>query len=442
MKKRRKRVDRRTAGRYLPRVENKYRGVAIKEGVGSAKSGGLTSDREYQPACPHYPHCVGCPFIDLPYPQQLLRKRTFVDQALSGYPSLAGVSAAPVIPSPQRLGYRARVKLVVRRNRNQVALGLYVPHSHRVIDISSCPVHPAPVNQVAQYLKRKIFELGIAPYDERDDSGDLRYLDFRYSAARREVSVTSVARHAALPQGALLARSLMQRFSFVTGVVQNINETRGNVIWGTSYRTLAGRDTLMERIGDLKLVFPPAVFSQANPFTARKLYEHVAALANLEKRETVLDLYCGVGPIALYLAADARQVWAIDDSEAAITTAKQNARRNGRGNCRFIAGDVASTVAELRRTLSAIDLLVLNPPRKGMKAEAMDEVLAVNTQKIIYVSCEPHSLARDLDRFVAAGYRVVGVQPFDMFPQTEEVETVVKLEKRHHSEIPDPPAPN
>jgi 23S rRNA (uracil1939-C5)-methyltransferase len=367
--------------------------------------------------------------IDLPYPQQLLKKRALVDRALAEYPSLFGVLAAPVVPSPRRLGYRARVKLVARRNRDQVALGLYVPHSHRVMDISSCPVHPAPVGQVAQYLKKKIIELGIVPYDERDDSGDLRYLDFRYGAARRELSVTLVTRRAAFPQGAPLARSLMQRFSFLTGVVQNINESRGNVIWGPSYRTLTGRDTLMERIGDLKLVFPPGVFSQANPFTARKLYEHVRELAGLRGGETVLDLYCGVGPIALYLGMDARQVWAIDDSEEAIATAKQNARRNGRGNCRFIAGDVATAAAELRRSLDAVDVIAINPPRKGVRPEAMNEVVALSAPKLIYVSCEPRSLARDLDRLTAAGYQVIRVQPFDMFPQTKEVETVVLLQK-------------
>ena len=297
------------------------------------------------------------------------------------------------------------------------------------MDISSCPVHPAPVGQVAQYLKKKVIELGIVPYDERDDSGDLRYLDFRYSAARRELSITLVTRRAAFPQGTPLARSLMQRFSFLTGVIQNINESRGNVIWGESYRTLAGRDTLMERIGDLKLVFPPGVFSQANPFTARKLYEHVRALAGLRGGETVLDLYCGVGPIALYLGMDARQVWAIDDSEEAIATAKQNARRNGRGNCRFIAGDVATAAAELRRSLGAVDVIVINPPRKGVRPEAMNEVVALRAPKLIYVSCEPRSLGRDLDRLVAAGYLILRVQPFDMFPQTKEVETVVLLQK-------------
>jgi len=383
----------------------------------------------YEAACPHFPNCVGCPFIKLPYPDQLLRKREIVRRALVQYASLAGVEIPPVAPSPERLGYRARVKLVVRRNRGEIAAGLYVPQSHRVIDISSCPVHPRPVNQVVYYLKKKLQELAIVPYDERDDSGDVRYLDFRYSFARKELSVTLVTRHASLPQGGLLAKALHHRFPFVTGVIQNVNEQRGNVIWGDSYRTLGGRDTLMERIGDLKLVFPAGVFSQANPFTARKLYEHVRGLADLSGGETVLDLYCGVGPISLYLAPTARQVWAVDDNELSITTAKQNARRNGRGNCRFMAGDVSGTLVQWKQSLSSVDLIVLNPPRKGVQATAMTTLCEIGAPKMIYVSCEPKSLARDLDILVQQGYRITHLQPFDMFPQTEEVETVVRLEK-------------
>jgi 23S rRNA (uracil1939-C5)-methyltransferase len=384
---------------------------------------------EYEAYCPHYPACVGCPFINVPYPEQLIRKRAIVSQVFAGYASLAGVDIPPVIASPRRVGYRARVKLVVRKNRNQVAMGLYAPHSHRVIDISACPVHPQPVNQVVFYLKKKILELGIVPYDERDDSGDLRYVDFRFSVARRELSITLVTRHSAFTQGPLLTRALLDRFPSISGVIQNINEERGNVIWGKNFRTLGGRDTIMERVGDLKLVFPPGVFSQANPFTARKLYEHVCALAGLQGGETVLDLYCGVGPMALLLAEQARQVWAIDESEQAIVTAKQNARRNGRGNCRFIAGDVATAAAQLQQTLSKVDLVVLNPPRKGIQPAALAALVQFNAAKLIYVSCDPRSLARDLDSLVTGEHRVAKIQSFDMFPQTEEVETVALLTK-------------
>jgi 23S rRNA (uracil1939-C5)-methyltransferase len=366
----------------------------------------------------------------VPYPEQLARKRAIVLDSFARYPSLAAVEMPRVAPASERLGYRTRVKLVVRRNRDQIALGLYVPNSHRVIDISSCPVHPRPVNQTAQYLKKKILELGIMPYDERDDSGDLRYVDFRFSAARQELSVTLVTRHSSFPAGVQLARSLMKRFPFVTGVNQNVNEARGNVIWGPAFRTLAGRETLMDRVGDVKLVFPPGVFSQANPAMARKLYEAVTKFADLSGRETVLDLYCGVGPISLYLASTARQVWSVDDSELAVNTAKQNARRNGRGNCRFLAGDVGSMATKLKNDLGHIDLIVLNPPRKGVQPAAMKVIVEFGAPKLIYVSCEPTTLARDLDRLINAGYLIERLALFDMFPQTEQVESVALLTKR------------
>lgn len=305
-----------------------------------------------------------------------------------------------------------------------------MPGSHRVMDISSCPVHAKPINDVIRYLKQKCRDLEIQPYDERDDTGQLRYLDFRQSFFRRELVVTLVTRHAAFPQGGALARSLMRRFGFIAGVVQNTNEAKGNVIWGERFKTLAGRDTLVERIGSLQLGFPAGVFSQANPFTARQLYEWVAKSARLTGRETVLDLYCGVGPISLFLATSARQIWGIDDNALSIATAKQNARRNGVSNCRFVEGDVAAKATELKRQLNQIDLAILNPPRKGLQPAAMEAVLALNSHRIIYVSCDPISLGRDLNRLAENGFQLRTVQAFDMFPQTEEVETVTVLERK------------
>jgi 23S rRNA (uracil-5-)-methyltransferase RumA len=386
-------------------------------------------EHRYRAPIPHSPPCLGCPWIRIAYPEQLARKREIVRRALAAHPSLDTAEVPPVSASPHQLGYRARVKLVVRATRGEIATGLYVPGTHRVIDISSCPVHPRPVNQVTHYLKRKILELGIVPYDERDDSGQLRYLDFRYSFARRELSVTLVTRHAELPQATALARSVSRKFSFVSGVIQNINERRGNVIWGERYRVLAGRDTLLERIGHLTLGFPAGVFSQANPFAAKKVYDKVAETAALTGNQTVLDLYCGVGPISLYLAQSARLVCGVDESAPAVDAAKQNARRNGVGNCRFFAGDVAEQVTAAKRMMERTDLVALNPPRKGVQPAAMNALIAVHAPRIIYVSCNPESLARDLGRLAASGYRVARIQSFDLFPQTDQVETVALLTK-------------
>jgi 23S rRNA (uracil1939-C5)-methyltransferase len=377
--------------------------------------------------CPHFPHCIGCPLTDVPYPEQLVRKREIISRALSGYPSLARIDIPPVAPAPHRLGYRARVKLVVRSTSGEVAAGLYVPGTHRVMDMSGCAVHPRAVNRVVSYLKKKCLELNIAPYDERVDSGQLRYLDLRYSFARREVSVTLVTRHRQFPEGGPLARALMRKFSFVNGVIQNINEQRGNVIWGDSYRVLAGRDTLLERIGSLMLAFPAGVFSQANPAMAARLYTTVAEMARLSAQDAALDLYCGVGPISLTLAQGARLVWGADDSSLAIDAAKQNARRNGVGNCRFFFGDVAATIAAAKNSLDRIDCVVVNPPRKGLQPAALKSLGEVQAPRVVYVSCEPASLCRDLDQMAHHGYEVRRLQPFDMFPQTEQIETVALL---------------
>jgi 23S rRNA (uracil1939-C5)-methyltransferase len=383
----------------------------------------------YVAPCPHFPDgcSAGCAWIDLPYPEQLARKQKIVADALGAYASLKNIEVPRVVGSPRRLGYRARVKLVVRRVGGELRAGLYRPESHEVIDISSCPVHPEPVNSVVQYLKREVGRLGIAPYDEQSDGGELRYIDIRYSFFSREIVLTLVTRHANFPRGQELARALMRRFGFIAGVAQNVNEDPGNVIWGPRTRSLAGRETVIERIGEWKLRLPVGVFSQANPLTARKLYDKGRELAALKGSEIALDIYCGVGPIALNLARAADLVWGVDDSALAIATAKQNARMNGVANCRFFAADAAEKIAEAKRTLPRVDLAVVNPPRKGLQPDAMAALLNLHPPRIIYVSCNPETLARDLDKFNESGYRVSALQPFDMFPQTDQVETVVLL---------------
>jgi 23S rRNA (uracil1939-C5)-methyltransferase len=219
----------------------------------------------------------------------------------------------------------------------------------------------------------------------------------------------------------------MRRFGYIAGVAQNINADPGNVIWGLRTRALAGRDTVIERIGEWKMRFPVGVFSQANPLTARKLYEKVRDLAALRGNEIVLDVYCGVGPIALHLAPAAELIWGVDDSALAIATAKQNARMNGVANCRFFAADAAEKIAEAKRALPRVDLAVVNPPRKGLQPGAAAALLDLRPGRMIYVSCNPETLARDLDKFIGQGWRAAALQPFDMFPQTDQVETVALL---------------
>lgn len=390
-----------------------------------------------RPPCPHYPACHGCPFIQFPYLQQLEKKREIIATALRDYPTLASVEIPLPTPSARQFGYRARVKLAVRRGKDKVLVGLYIPESHQVTDISACPVHPVPVNQVIQFLKEEIERLHIVPYDEVRDTGQLRYLDIRYSFWQQQILLTLVTRHMHFPQARDLIRNLERQFPFLIGIVQNINDKPGNVIWGERFHPLRGRDTLLEKLGQFKISIPVDAFSQVNTQVARKLYEKALAWADLTGKEIAFDLYCGIGPISLFLASQAQLVIGIDDNTGAINTAKQNARRNGYNNCRFFAGDAAAKLRETAASVARVDVIVVNPPRKGLSNDTFSAVLTTKVPKIIYISCEPTTLARDLDRFAHAGYHVQQVQPFDMFPQTDKVETVALLEQATNISISD-----
>ena len=394
------------------------------------------ADAERRPPCPHYPACHGCPFIQFPYLQQLEKKREIVVGALAAHPTLRSLPVPPPVPSPSQFGYRTRVKLAVRRVEGQVRIGLYIPDSHQVVDISSCPVHPEPVNHLIQFLKQAIERLDIVPYDEERDIGQLRYIDVRYSAWQHCALLTLVTRHMHFPQVRELTKQLQLRFPFLSGIIQNIHDKPGNVIWGDRFHPLRGRDTLLEKIGPFHLSIPINAFSQTNPQVARRLYETVHTWADLTGQEIVLDLYCGIGPISLYLATKAKLVVGIDDNVGAINVAKENARRNGYHNCRFFAGDAAEKLKETALNLARIDLITVNPPRKGLSPEAFATLVMVAAPKLIYVSCDPQTLARDLDRFSQAGYTILRLQPFDMFPQTDQVETVALLERK--SEVVEP----
>jgi 23S rRNA (uracil1939-C5)-methyltransferase len=285
------------------------------------------------------------------------------------------------------------------------------------------------VNQLVQFLKGEIEKLRIAPYDEDRDTGQLRYLDIRYSFWQQQVLLTLVTRHMHFPQIRDLLRNLERRFPFLTGVVQNINDKPGNVIWGERFHPLRGRDALLEKLGPLKISIPVDAFSQVNPQVARKLYEKALEWAGLTGKEIAFDLYCGIGPISLFLASQAQLVIGIDDNVSAINVAKQNARRNGYQNCRFFAGDTAEKLRETAAAVPRVDVIVVNPPRKGLSLDAFAAVLMTKAPRIIYISCDPTTLARDLDRFSPEGYHVQKVQPFDMFPQTDKVEMVALLER-------------
>lgn len=378
------------------------------------------------PFCPHFPNCVGCSLSGHAYGEQLRIKRERVVEALHRFPALAALEVPPVIGSPRAFGYRNQAKLVVRQARRGLLLGIYRPGSHQVVDIRQCAVHHPLINQVIEALARAVERLRIPICDERDQTGVLRYVVVRVSSWTKQAQVILVTRERALPQVRALAREL-RKVRGVVSIVQNVNPDPGNVILSPTFIPLTREVALVERVGALKLKTNAGAFLQANIPVARKLYEHAANLLAPQAHEIGVDLYCGVGALTFHLAMAAKLVIGVEESPIAIGNAKENTRLNGFHNVRFRCGVSAEELPRVARQLPSLDCLTLNPPRKGADEQTRAAIVAAGPQRIVYISCDPHTLACDLDWFSTRGYDPVHVQPFDLLPQTDHVECVVSL---------------
>ena len=378
--------------------------------------------------CPHYPDCVGCALIGQPYGVQLARKRETVRAALARYPSVASLDVPEVIGSPKAFGYRNQAKLVARRIRRDLLLGIYRPDSHHVVDIQRCPVHHPLIEAVLAGAASAIERHAIPIYDERTRTGLLRYVVVRVSTWTKRAQLILVTRERSLPGARQLVRTL-GRIRGLASVVQNVNPDAGNVIFGPEFVPLDGDLDLVERVGFLKLKSRAGAFLQANIPIARKIYERVLEWAAPTASDTAVDLYCGVGAISFHLATRAGHVVGIEASKPAVLDAKTNTRINGFHNVRFHAGEAAEVLPSVAAQLDRIDLITLNPPRKGADEATRRAIVACAPRRIVYVSCDPATLARDLDWFAAHDYATTAVQPYDMLPQTEHVECVARLER-------------
>ena len=376
--------------------------------------------------CPHFPNCVGCALIGRLYGEQLRLKHQRVAEAFARFPTTAALPIAPVIGSPRAFGYRNQAKLVARRVGRGLRLGLYRPGSHQVVDIRQCPTHHPLINRALAIVAEAVEHYGIPIYDERTRAGILRYVVVRVSNWAKTVQVILVTHGRSLPQARELVRALVRRGTVVS-VVQNVNADPGNVIFGPTFVPLTRDATLIERVGALKLKTHAGAFLQANIPVARKLYEHALQWVAPQATEIAADLYCGVGAMAFHLGTAAKLVVGIEESPIAVADAKANARFNGFHNIRVDCGVVAKLLPEWRQRVPQFDILTLNPPRKGVDAETRAAIIACAAKRVAYISCDPTTLARDLDWFAAHDYRTMQVQPFDLLPQTDHVECVAAL---------------
>jgi 23S rRNA (uracil1939-C5)-methyltransferase len=368
-------------------------------------------------ACPHFPDCPGCPWVGRPYAEQLRAKHARVTRALATtLPSVPATAIAPVVPADAQTGYRVQTKLMVGSTRRGPVLGLYAPGSHRILDVSRCPLHDPLLQRAIPAIRDALADAAV-PFHRGGRTG-LRYVLVRASVAESRLLVTLVSSRTPLPDVATLTRRLRTALP-LAGLLVNENTSAGNVILGPRTERIWGEDTLRERYGDVTLAAGPTAFVQANTRMAATIYAAIADAAALTGGERVVDLYCGVGGIALTLAARAGSVLGIEEVDAATAAADANAKRARVAHARFVAARVEDALADLA---GPVDVLTMNPPRKGCGPAVARRLAALAPARLLYLSCSPESFARDAAALVAGGFTLERVRPFDLLPQTDHVE--------------------
>jgi len=375
-----------------------------------------------EPDCPHYPACGGCDFRHLTYEEELLAKRQRVEDALRRIGG-ADVSVEEILGSEETERYRNKSQFPVSREGRA---GFYRARSHDVIPATDCLLQTKQANAVAQAVEQWMRDAKVPAYDERSGKGLVRHI---YVRTNREAQalVCLIANGKKLPREEELVRRIRTACPETVGVVLNVNTRQTNVILGDAYRTLWGEDTLTDTLcGNVFRLSIPS-FYQVNRPQAERLYGKAVEMAALTGQETVLELYCGAGTITLAMAGKAKKVIGAEIVPEAIDNARENAGRNGVENVEFFCGDAGEVAEKLAAEKLRPDVVVVDPPRKGLGEEVVRSIADMAPERMVYVSCDPGTLGRDVKRFGELGYALRRAVAVDMFPRTCHVESVICL---------------
>jgi 23S rRNA (uracil1939-C5)-methyltransferase len=384
------------------------------------------SEKRTEPPCPYFKACGGCHLQHLSYEGQLEYKRQRVEDALERIGHLKDVKVQPALGMEVPWKYRNKAQFPTGLVDGRPELGLYRARSHQLIPIKDCPIQH-DINEKVMVLVRKFINTyNIPVYDEKTHKGILRHVVTRVGFYSNQLMIIVVT-NGDLPRKKELVSILRDGLPPLSGIVQNYQTERTNVILGQKYKTLWGSDYIMDAIGDLKFKISPLSFYQVNPVQTEKLYAKVLDYAALTGKETVIDAYCGIGTISLFLAGKAAKVYGVEIVPQAVEDAKENAKINNIENAEFLQGESETIIPRLSKLGVQADIVVVDPPRKGCDEKLLEAIVEMSPNRMVYVSCNPATLARDLKYMAEHGYRVEEVQPVDMFPQTTHVETVVMM---------------
>jgi len=375
--------------------------------------------------CPHSGPCGGCQFRHMDYKEELEAKRQRVEDALRRIGGL-DIHVDTIHGAGENHRYRNKVQFPVGCGKNGIHVGLFRARSHDVIDVADCLLQSESANRLGRVLKGWMEQKSVPAYDEKTGKGLVRHLYVRTNRAGESL-VCLVVNGRKLPDEMGLVNALRGCDPSLVGVVLNANQKDTNVILGDHYRTLWGRDWLEEELCGLVFRLSVPSFFQINRAQTEVLYSRAVEFAGLTGKETVLDLYCGIGTISLTMAKRAGKVIGAEIVPEAIEDAKENAARNGIENAEFFCGDAGETAYKLAAEGVRPDVICVDPPRKGLAPGVTDILADMAPERIVYVSCDPATLARDVKLLSQRGYAVRKAEAVDLFPRTHHVESVVLL---------------
>ena len=397
--------------------------------VGRLEAIVTASPERVQPLCPVYESCGGCQLQHLSYAGQLAVKRQQVLDALSRIGHLE-VEVLPVLGANDPWHYRNKMQFPAAMNaEGQLPIGCYATATHNVINTEGCLISKEANNAILTTVRKWMEHYNISAYDEKTGKGMVRHVMGRVGVHSGEVMAVIITAGYDLPHRATLVKWLQQYVPGLVSVVQNINKKQTNVVMGSKTRVLWGKESIKDSLGSLNFNISPQAFFQVNSEQAEKLYNKALEFAALAGDETVVDVYCGTGTISLYLARHAKKVYGIEIVAPAIENAKKNAEENKCANAEFILGDAAVELPKLLDSGVLPDVVLVDPPRAGCEERVLAAIAGVAPRRIVYVSCNPASLARDLHYLEEHGYKTMMVQPVDMFSQSAHVESIALMTK-------------
>lgn len=392
-----------------------------------------------EPKCEFARQCGGCQLQALSYDQQLVFKTNKVKGHLERIGGFTDIPMEPIIGMDELFHYRNKAQFPVGRNKEgKIVTGFYAGRTHNIIENRDCALGVAENKEVLDRVIAHMEKYGIEPYNEATGKGLVRHVLIRYGYFTKEVMVCLILNGNKIPKEEQLVKSLCE-IPGMTSITINVNKKHSNVILGEEICLLWGQEYITDRIGDISYQISPLSFYQVNPMQTQKLYAKALEYADLHGQETVWDLYCGIGTISLFLAQKAKFVRGVEIVPAAIENAKENAKLNGLENTEFFVGKAEEVLPrEYKKNGVYADVIVVDPPRKGCDETLLETMVEMNPDRIVYVSCDSATLARDLKYLCERGYELRKVCPVDQFGMTVHVETVCllsKLNAKQHIEV-------